>query len=90
MHACVFEVMCTFASICVSKFVPPGSIRIGVVSSNEDLEATGFVTPDNTTAVVVMNSHDDPITYKLLDEISTLAVNVTIPAHAIQTVLYSV
>ncbi|XP_062521311.1 putative glucosylceramidase 3 isoform X2 [Corticium candelabrum] len=73
-----------------SKFVPPGSIRIGVVSSNEDLEATGFVTPDNTTAVVVMNSHDDPITYKLLDEISTLAVNVTIPAHAIQTVLYSV
>jgi O-glycosyl hydrolase len=71
-----------------SKFVPPGSIRIGVATNDDSLETTAFLRPDNTTAVVVMNAQDNPMTYKLLDYVSTQALNITIPAHTIQTILY--
>jgi len=38
-----------------SKYVPSGSIRIQVNSNNGDLLATGFLNPDGTRTVIVMN-----------------------------------
>ena len=34
------------------------------------MECVGFITPDNEVVVVVMNQGDNPVTFKLLDELS--------------------
>lgn len=48
-----------------SKFVKPNAKRI-VSSSNRDaLQTTAFVNPDGTTAVVVLNTTDTTLDYKL-------------------------
>lgn len=48
-----------------SKFVRPGAQRI-VSSANRDaLQTTAFVNPDGTTAVVVLNTTDQTVDYKL-------------------------
>ena len=54
------------------------------------LEAIAFLTPDKQVVVVVMNTGDQPITFKLLDIINgnKQAVKITALAHSIQTFLY--
>jgi len=41
----------------VSKFVPPGSVRIGLMSTNvpESVESVAFRRPDNGTVIVLLN-----------------------------------
>ena len=55
------------------------------------LECTAFFTPKKQVVVVVMNTGDQPITFKLLDVLagSTQAVKVTALPHSIQTFLYN-
>ena len=55
------------------------------------LEAIAFLTPDQQVVVVVMNTGDQPITFKLLDDVrgNLQAVKITTLAHSIQTFLYS-
>ena len=55
------------------------------------LEATAFLTPNKQVVVVVMNTGDQPITFKLLDIAGNYkqAVKVTALAHSIQTFTYS-
>ena len=71
-----------------SKFVSPGSVRVGVSASTNDLESTAFVTPANETVVIVLNRQDSATTYKLLDRLSGKAARITVPAHSIQTLVY--
>ena len=80
-----------------SKFVPRNSVKIfdAVLVSNSSLESTAFLTPDKRVVVVVMNTGDQPITFKLLDHTTggragtnRSAVRVTALAHSIQTFLY--
>ena len=55
------------------------------------LEALAFLTPDKQVVVIVMNTGDQPITFKLLDVVSSgskQAVKITALAHSIQTFLY--
>ena len=54
------------------------------------LECVGFITPDNKVVVVVMNQGDDPVTFKLLDELSggKQAVKLEALPHSIQTFIY--
>ena len=89
--------MCWFCSYCMcaiflsSKFVPRGSLRVFNAVLGSSLEATAFLTPEKQVVVVVMNTGDQPITFKLLDNFngSKQAVKVTALAHSIQTYLYS-
>ena len=54
------------------------------------LEALAFLTPNKQVVVIVMNTGDQPITFKLLDVGSgnKQAVKITALAHSIQTFLY--
>ena len=54
------------------------------------LEAVAFLTPDKQVVVIVMNTSDQPITFKLLDVVGSdkQAVKITALAHSIQTFLY--
>lgn len=67
-----------------SKFIRPGAQRISAVSSRSTLLTTAFVNPNGQLAVVVMNSGDAAVTYRL--QIGSQEITLTIPAHAIQTI----
>ncbi len=69
-----------------SKFIRPNAQRVGSNSSRSLLQTTSFLNQDNTMATIVMNQSDKEINYRFyvgLDE-----AKITIPAHAIQTLVY--
>ena len=71
----------------VSKFIPPGSIRIGSSSSNAGISATAMRTPEGKVVVVAMNPWDGPLALTLRD--STLGhATATLPPHSIATFEY--
>jgi len=70
-----------------SKFIRPGAKRVSTVSSISFLESTTFVNPDGKMVTVVMNSTDEEITYQLYVGSST-ATSITIPARAMQSIIY--
>jgi glucosylceramidase len=69
-----------------SKFIRPGAKRIVVAPSRSMLLATGFVNPDGTVAVVVMNPGGRAGQYHI--RLGTGDVVVKSPAHSIQTVMF--
>lgn len=69
-----------------SKYIRPGAKRISTVSSRSHLLSTSFLNEDNSLINVVMNQSDEAIDYKLYIGSAT-AISITIPAHAIQTVV---
>ena len=69
-----------------SKFIRPGAKRIVVAPSRSMLLATGFVNPDGTVAVVVMNPTERGGQYHLRVGNADVAVR-SLP-HSIQTVVY--
>lgn len=70
-----------------SKFIRPGAKRVSTVSSISFLESTTFVNPDGKVVTIVMNSTDEEITYQLYVGSST-ATSITIPARAMQSIIY--
>lgn len=66
-----------------SKFVRPGARRVAVAPSRDALLATGFLNPDGTLAVVVMNQGEKPVDYRLW--IAGKAAKTSAPAHSIAT-----
>ena len=73
----------------VSRFVPPGSVRIGAAwagggGGSGNLTAAAFSTPANTTVFVVMNALDDARTMRVSDA-RFGALEATIAAHSIET-----
>ena len=69
-----------------SRFIRPGAKRVDTVPSRSHLLATSFLNTDGTMATVVMNQSDQPIAYHLY--VGDQATDITIMAHAIQTVVY--
>ncbi|WP_445385831.1 glycoside hydrolase family 30 protein [Robiginitalea sp. IMCC44478] len=69
-----------------SKYIRPGAKRISTVSSRSHLLSTSFVNEDNSMVNVIMNQSDSAIDYKLYVG-SAEAISLSIPAHAIQTVV---
>lgn len=69
-----------------SKFVKPGAKRVSTACSRTFLESTTFVNEDGTYATVIMNSTDKKIDYKLF--VRNQKIELTIPARAMQTVIY--
>ena len=68
-----------------SRFLKPGSQRIGLSYVGGPLEATAVVNPDGSRATVVHNSSSDGHVYRLL--VDGGGVEIWIPARSIQTVV---
>ena len=71
----------------LSRFVPPGSVRIGATwaaGDSANLTAAAFATPSNSTVLVVMNALDEARTLRLADA-RFGALEATIAAHSIET-----
>jgi len=69
-----------------SKFIHPGAKRVSTAPSRSALLSTSFLNEDGSMATVVMNATDESVTYKLY--VGTDAIDVTIQAHAIQSLVY--
>lgn len=69
-----------------SKFIRPGAKRVSTVSSRSFLQSTTFKNPDSSMITVVMNMTEEPITYTLF--VGNDEIEVSIPAGAIQTLVY--
>jgi glucosylceramidase len=75
----------------LSKFVPPGSVRLGTELSdtmNGSIAAASFLTPSKEVVVVVMNQNDTDAEIVLHDTSKELATTYQIPAHGITTFVY--
>ena len=68
-----------------SRFLRPQAQRVSAASSRSNLLATAFINPDGKLATVVMNPTDKEIAYNFY--VGTASTRVTIPAHAIQTLV---
>ena len=71
-----------------SKFLRPQARRVSAASSRSNLLATAFLNDDGRLATVVMNPTEKEITYNFY--VGTASTRVTIPAHAIQTLVHRV
>ena len=69
-----------------SKFIQPGAKNITNVVSRSQLIATSFLNPNGKIVTVVMNQSDKEIVYFL--KLNDYASQITIPAKAIQTLIY--
>lgn len=70
----------------LSKFIQPNAKRIKQAISNQTLLSTSFKNTDGKIATVVMNQSDKEVVYSLIN--NTFKTTITIPAHAMQTVVY--
>ena len=69
-----------------SKFIRPGAQRVSTTSSRSHLLTTSFLNGDNSMATIVMNQSDQEIGYNFM--IGSVEAELTIPAHAMQTLVY--
>lgn len=69
-----------------SKFIKPGAKRISTVASRSFLQATTFENTDGSYATVVFNENDMPLDYTTY--VGGQKVDMSIPARAIQTLVY--
>ena len=69
-----------------SKFIRPNAKRVSTAPSRSTLLSTSFLNEGGTMVTVVMNMTSKPVTYKLY--VGSQAVEETIGAHAIQTLVY--
>ncbi|XP_063229272.1 lysosomal acid glucosylceramidase-like [Bacillus rossius redtenbacheri] len=71
-----------------SSFVPPGSVRIGLSSEqSSDVMSTAFLTPDQETVIVLMNSNDTARSVVISDN-GRRNIAVDVQARSIHTILY--
>ncbi len=69
-----------------SKFIRPIAKRVSTVSSRSSLLSTSFVNTNGEMVTIVMNQSENTINYNLI--VGTEKSVITIPAHAIQTLVY--
>lgn len=69
-----------------SKYVRPGARRIACSSNRAQLMTTGFVNPDGSIAVIVMNAGDTKVSYRLY--VGEVAVETASLPHSITTLLF--
>jgi glucosylceramidase len=69
-----------------SKFVRPNAERVSTSSTRSHLMSTSFVNEDNQMITIVMNDADETVDYKFF--VGQRQAKVTIPARAMQTIVY--
>ena len=70
-----------------SKFVLPGAKRISSISTSNTVISTGFLNEDGSIIIVAMNQGDETLDYSLTMNDKT--ANLSIPAHAIQSIVFT-
>jgi glucosylceramidase len=68
-----------------SKYVKPGAKRIAVSTNRPALQSTGFLNPDGSMVVIVMNTTDQPLPYHLMWK--GKAATTESLAHSIATII---
>jgi glucosylceramidase len=68
-----------------SKFIQSGAKRIAVASAQGNLSAAGFINPDGTIVVILLNRTDGEIGFKL--NIGNKAADMVSQPHSIATVI---
>ena len=68
-----------------SKFIQEGAKRIAVSSSRTDLQATGFINPDGSVVVVILNTSEKHFDYKLM--LNGKATSLESLPHSISTIV---
>lgn len=69
-----------------SKFIRPNAKRINETVSNKSLLSTSFKNTDGKIATIIMNQENKSVVYNLT--INSQKYTITIPAHAMQTLVY--
>ncbi|MDD2797767.1 MAG: glycoside hydrolase family 30 protein [Bacteroidales bacterium] len=69
-----------------SKFVQPNAKRVSAVPSRSSIMCTSFINKDGKAATIVLNKGNESIHYKLF--VGNKQAEITIPAHAMQTLVY--
>lgn len=69
-----------------SKFIRPGAKRISATTNDDKLQTTAFRNPDGKLAIVVMNTQDQDMPFRVW--VDGQSANATSPAHSILTVVY--
>jgi len=69
-----------------SKFIKPGAKRVSTTVSQSFLQSASFVNPDGSFATVILNKTDNQIRFNFY--VGSQEAEWTIPARAIQTVIY--
>jgi glucosylceramidase len=70
-----------------SKFIMPGAKRIASSSNRDKLLVTSFMNPDSSLVIIIMNSSEEKIPYKLC--ISDMAADIESLPHSISTCMIS-
>ncbi|WP_370778555.1 glycoside hydrolase family 30 beta sandwich domain-containing protein [Roseburia sp.] len=69
-----------------SRYIKKSAVRIGTTRYTDRIEVTGFLNPDGSRAIVLLNKTDAPAEYTLRENgegcMGTLA------PHSIQTICY--
>jgi glucosylceramidase len=68
-----------------SKFIHAGARRIAVSTNRPALQSTGFLNPDGSIVVIIMNMTDQPVPYHLM--IKGKAATAESLAHSIATII---
>jgi glucosylceramidase len=68
-----------------SRFIHRGAKRIGISSSRDHIETTGFINPDGEIVVIIFNKSDQATDLKLC--IDSKAADIKSLAHSIMTVV---
>lgn len=71
----------------ISKFMRPGSIRIGLTGADDEFMATAFKNPDGNIAIAVFNLLTENKTYTL--QLGQESHSIAIPAQGLQTLVLS-
>ncbi len=66
-----------------SKFIQPGSKRIGFSRFSDKIEITAFKNPDNSVIIILLNKNDFNIEYNL--KINEQILHDNLDSHAIVT-----
>jgi glucosylceramidase len=69
-----------------SKFIRPDAKRINETVSNKSLLSTSFKNTDGKIATIIMNQENKSVVYNIT--INSQKYTITIPAHAMQTLVY--
>ncbi len=69
-----------------SRYIKPGSVRIGTTKYTDKLEVTGFLTPEKERVIVLLNKSGEDVEVTLRE--NGEGCGLTIGAHSIVTVCY--
>lgn len=69
-----------------SRYIKPGSVRIGTTRYTDKIEVTGFLTPEQERVIVILNKNDEDVEVTLREKGEGCSLN--IGAHSIVTVCY--